>query len=86
MGIEMNRKKRCLSYLPPEEEGYLAAALGVLSEGARVEVAELVPGVLKWNREIIGVCAGEPLNDDRVEVTISDVGDLITRSRGASPS
>lgn len=60
----------------------LAAALEVLSEDAQVEVAELVPAVLKWNREFIGVCAGEPLTDSRVEVIISDVGDLINRASG----
>lgn len=60
----------------------LAAALDVLPDDARVEVAELVPGVLKWNRELLGVCAGEPLNDDRVDVIISDVGDVINRAAG----
>ena len=60
----------------------LAAALEVLSKDANVEVAELVPGVLKWNREHIGVCAGEPLTDNRVAVIIADVGDLINRASG----
>jgi len=60
----------------------LAAALDVLPKSAKVEVAELVPGVLKWNREILGVCAGEPLTDIRVEVTVSDVGDVINRASG----
>lgn len=60
----------------------LAAALKVLAGDANVEVAELVPGVLKWNREYRGVCAGKPLTDNRVEVIISDVGDLINRASG----
>jgi len=58
----------------------LAAALDVLPGDARVVVAELVPGVAKWNREVLGMCAGDPLSDDRVEVTISDVGDVINRA------
>jgi spermidine synthase len=60
----------------------LAAALDSLPKGAKVEVAELVPGVLKWNREFLGACAGEPLIDRRVEVIIADVGDLINRASG----
>ncbi|MFT5484464.1 MAG: spermidine synthase [Halieaceae bacterium] len=60
----------------------LAAALEVLHDNATVEVAELVPGVLKWNRELLGVCAGEPLNDNRVEVTVTDVGRIIERATG----
>ena len=58
----------------------LAAALDILPKNAKVEVAELVPSVLKWNREILGGCAGEPLIDQRVEVTISDVGNVINRA------
>lgn len=58
----------------------LAAALGVLPEDAKVDVAELVPGVLTWNHEFVGDCAGKPLLDKRVEVTIADVGELINRA------
>ena len=60
----------------------LAAALDSLPTDATIEVAELVPAVLKWNREILGVCAGEPLLDKRVQVTIADVADLINRASG----
>ncbi len=58
----------------------LAAALASLSKNARVVVAELVPGVEKWNREILGMCAGDPLTDNRVKILISDVGDVIDRA------
>ena len=58
----------------------LAAALDVLPQDATVVVAELVPGVVKWNREVLGICAGDPLSDKRVEVTISDVSHLINRA------
>jgi len=60
----------------------LAAALDALPKGAKIEVAELVPGVLKWNREMLGGCAGAPLLDKRVQVTIADVGDMINRASG----
>ena len=60
----------------------LAAALDSLPKDAKVVVAELVPGVLKWNQDILGVCAGEPLTDKRVEVIIADVGKLIDRASG----
>ena len=60
----------------------LAAALDSLPADAMVEVAELVPGVLQWNREILGACAGEPLLDDRVQVTVADVADLINHASG----
>jgi spermidine synthase len=55
----------------------LAAALDKLADNAMVVVAELVPGVVKWNREILGMCAGDPLSDKRVEITVSDVAELI---------
>ncbi|MDA0977680.1 MAG: hypothetical protein O3B72_03905, partial [Proteobacteria bacterium] len=38
------------------------------------------PGVVKWNREIIGGCAGEPLKDPRVEIITADVGGPIRRA------
>ena len=57
----------------------LAAALASLHKEARIIVAELVPGVAKWNHEMIGMCAGNPLTDNRVELRISDVRDLINR-------
>lgn len=51
----------------------LAAALAALGPDAQVVVAELVPGVVAWNREIIGQCAGFPLQDARASVDIADV-------------
>lgn len=60
----------------------LASALTTLAVDARVVVAELVPGVVRWNREVIGSCAGHPLDDSRVEVIDSDVADIITNATG----
>jgi len=65
----------------------LAATLGALDEAAHafpraeVEVAELVPGVVEWNQEIIGGCAGHPLADARARVRVADVYRLIDRAQ-----
>jgi len=55
----------------------LATALNSLAKDAQLIVAELVPGVVQWNREVIGECAGNPLQDQRVEIRDADVGMLI---------
>ncbi len=60
----------------------LAAALATLPQQARVTVAELVPAVVQWNRGQLGACAGYPLNDQRAEVVIVDVGELINKNPG----
>jgi spermidine synthase len=51
----------------------LAAALRHLGEQAQVVVAELVPGVVDWNRGVLGALAGHPLLDPRVSVCEKDV-------------
>jgi len=60
----------------------LAATLETLPESATVVVAELIPGVVKWNQEVLGECAGNPLADKRVQVIVSDVRELIKRAAG----
>ena len=61
------------------------AALDGLSETADaiVEVAELVPGVVAWNQNVLGACAGHPLADPRVEVTPGDVFKSIAGAESA---
>lgn len=51
----------------------LASALRHLGSNAEVVVAELVPGVVEWNRTIVGAKAGHPLNDARARVREGDV-------------
>lgn len=51
----------------------LASALRHLGSNAEVVVAELVPGVVEWNRTIVGAKAGHPLNDARASVREGDV-------------
>lgn len=58
--------------------GYtLAAALRTVRPEAEVTVAELVPAVVTWNREVLAALAGNPLGDTRVTVHQGDVGKLI---------
>jgi spermidine synthase len=59
----------------------LAAALRHLGPDADVVVAELVPGVVEWNRGPVGEPAGHPLLDERVTVEEVDVS-LLLRAGG----
>jgi spermidine synthase len=63
--------------------GYtLRATLDLAPQDATVIVAELVPGVVEWNRGPIGPLAGHPLKDKRVMVEIGDVaGTLRSNAR-----
>lgn len=62
--------------------GYtLARVLQLFNAHTKVVVAELVPEVLAWNREILGDLTGHPLNDPRVVVHEGDVYALIQASR-----
>ncbi|MEM6930819.1 MAG: hypothetical protein AAF602_28045, partial [Myxococcota bacterium] len=57
----------------------LAAVLRRLDDAGRVTVAELLPSVVRWNREYprLARFAGRPLNDPRAGVHIGDVADLV---------
>lgn len=55
----------------------LASALKHLGENAEVHVAELVPGVIDWNRGRLGEKAGMPIDDPRTQVIRSDVADIL---------
>lgn len=64
--------------------GYtLAAALRYVREDAEVAVAELVPAVVRWNREYLGGYAGHPLEDPRVTVREGDIARLLKREHAA---
>ncbi len=60
----------------------LAAALKFLRADARVEVAEMVPGVVKWNREHLGHLAGHPLDDPRVTLRQGDFAAMLKGGQG----
>ena len=54
--------------------GYtLAAALKEVGPAAKVIVAELIPGVVEWNRGPLAHLAGNPLADPRVSVRVQDI-------------
>lgn len=54
--------------------GYtLRAALDRVTKSSTVEIAELVPAVVEWNREWLGELAGKPLDDPRTQLFAGDV-------------
>lgn len=59
----------------------LRAALDNLPANAKIIVAELIPEVVKWNREILSDLAKNPLADKRVKIQEEDVVDLIRSGR-----
>ena len=61
----------------------LAATLGAVGPNARITVAELVPEVVEWNRDLVGRAAGHPLNDARCDVYIGDVAQLLSDQAGS---
>ena len=58
----------------------LRAALDALPATAHVEVVEIVPDVVRWNRGVLAKLAGEPLADPRVEVIEADVAHVIRKA------
>lgn len=60
----------------------LRAALGAMGGDARLVVSELVPAILRWARGPMAHVHGGSLDDPRVELVESDVGDLIAAARG----
>lgn len=60
----------------------LAAVLSNTASDAQVTVSELIPAVVRWNRDYMGHLAGFPLNDGRVEVLEQDVGRVMQENRG----
>ncbi len=64
--------------------GYtLSAALRLLHPDADVLLAELVPSVVEWNKNVLGSLAGDPLKDSRVTVVIEDVINIINNNTSA---
>lgn len=60
----------------------LGAALRSLGPDARVVVAEVVDGVIEWNRNPEYALAGPALHDARVELRHDDVAKVMRQSRG----
>lgn len=58
-----------------------AAALRCVGEDSEVVIAELVPGVVEWNRGDLGAVSGRPLEDPRTTLVNEDVADILRRER-----
>jgi spermidine synthase len=64
--------------------GYtLAAALKPSEPDTLIIVSELIPAVVRWNREHLGHLAGRPLDDPRVSVKEEDVMETIRKVKSA---
>jgi len=64
--------------------GYTAdSALKQLGAKAEVVVCEIVPAVVKWNREFLSHLAGHPLKDKRTRVILDDVALILRNAREA---
>ncbi|HEY0112703.1 MAG TPA: hypothetical protein VGB59_06075 [Allosphingosinicella sp.] len=61
----------------------LRAALEALPRDAKVIVSELVPAIVAWARGPMAHAHGGTLDDPRVAIDESDVGDLIAAARAA---
>ncbi len=61
----------------------LRETLDLLQPRAKVVVAELLPEVVRWNREILGELTGHPLRDPRVTVRVGDVIELVRKAKHA---
>ena len=55
----------------------LKRVLELVGKRAVVQVAELVPEVVTWNRELLGPVNGKLLDDPRVEIRVTDVFGLM---------
>lgn len=64
--------------------GYtLARTLALSGPDSLITVAELIPQIIAWNRDIFGHLAGHPLNDPRVRVEAADVAKVINRQENS---
>lgn len=64
----------------------LRAALGALGRDATLVVSELVPAIVDWARGPMAHVHGASLDDPRVRIELSDVGDLIAEARASFDS
>jgi spermidine synthase len=55
----------------------LRGLLDNAGSGAKVQVAELIPEIVQWNRDLLGHMNGTLLDDPRVEVLLRDVWGVI---------
>jgi len=64
--------------------GYtLAAALEQSEPDTLITISELIPAVVRWNREQLGHLAGMQLDDPRISVQEEDVVETIRKRKSA---
>ena len=56
----------------------LKSVLEKIGPGAKVQVAELIPEVVDWNRQFMSSVNGALLDDPRVEILVTDVWEVLT--------
>ncbi len=61
----------------------LAAVLAHSNGAATVMVSELIPAVVRWNRDYLGQLANFPLDDARVQVLEQDVARVMLENRNS---
>lgn len=62
----------------------LRRVLELVGRRARVQVAELLPAVVAWNRDFLRKVNGQLLEDRRVQVLTGDVFDILRRAEPAA--
>jgi spermidine synthase len=62
----------------------LRGVLKTLGPEAAVQVVELMPAVVDWNRQFLSGLNGALLDDPRVEVILADVWEIIARAGRSS--
>lgn len=60
----------------------LARALALVDAAAIVDVVELVPEVVSWNRDLLGHRTRHPLRDPRTRLIVGDVVETIAAAKG----
>ncbi len=63
----------------------LRRALELVGSDAEVEVAELLPEVIRWNRELLDGLNDDILSDSRTKVVLADVNELIRKAASEGP-
>ena len=58
----------------------LRRALELVAKDATVQVAELLPEIVAWNREHLSAVNGLLLDDPRVQITVGDVFEVINQA------
>ena len=60
----------------------LARTLALVDAAAQVDVVELVPEVVHWNRDVLGHRTRHPLRDPRTNLILGDVVETIAAAKG----